>query len=89
MRPLAVTTVTRSQVLPDIPTVGEFVRSYEASSQYGVGAPKNRPAELVDKLNTKINAALADPKMKERLAGLGSVPMPMPPADFGKTYRRN
>ena len=62
LRALAVTTATRSEALPDIPTVGEFVPGYEASAWYGIGAPKNTPAEIVDKLNKEINAALADPK---------------------------
>ena len=65
------TTATRSDALPDIPTVGEFVPGYEASCWFGVGAPKNTPAEIIDKLNKEINAALADPKMKARLADLG------------------
>src|SRR5207247_1859885 len=68
LRALAVTTATRSKALPDIPTVGEFVPGYEASAFYGVGAPRNTPAEIVDKLNKEINAALADLKMKARLA---------------------
>ena len=71
LRALAVTTATRSEALPDIPTVGDFVPGYEASAWYGVGAPKNTPAEIVDKLNKEINAALADPKVKARLADLG------------------
>jgi tripartite-type tricarboxylate transporter receptor subunit TctC len=71
-------------VLPDIPTVAEFVPGYEASTWYGVGAPKGTPAEIVDKLNREFNAGLADPKIKARLADLGGVPMPMTPADFGK-----
>ena len=71
LRALAVTTATRSEVLPDIPTVGEFVPGYEASAWYGVGAPKNTPAEIIDKLNKEINAGLADPKIKARLADLG------------------
>ena len=71
LRALAVTTATRSEALPDIPTVGEFVPGYEASGWYGVGAPKNTPAEIIDKLNKEINAGLADPKMKARLADLG------------------
>ncbi len=78
------TTATRSEVLPDIPTVGEFVPGYEASAWYGIGAPKNTPAEIVDKLNKEINAALADPKMKARLADLGGTVLPGSPADFGK-----
>jgi tripartite-type tricarboxylate transporter receptor subunit TctC len=83
LRALAVTTATRSDVLPDIPTVGEFVPGYEASAWFGVGAPKNTPPEIVEKLNKEINEALADPKMKARLADLGGVPMPMTPAGFG------
>ena len=71
LRALAVTTATRSEALPDIPTVGEFVPGYEASAWYGIGAPKSTPAEIVDKLNKEINAGLADPKMKARLADLG------------------
>ena len=84
LRALAVTTATRSEALPDIPTVGEFVPGYEASAWYGIGAPRNTPAEIIDKLNREINAALADPKMKARLADLGGTPLPMSPADFGK-----
>jgi tripartite-type tricarboxylate transporter receptor subunit TctC len=71
-------------VLPDIPTVAEFVPGYEASTWYGVGAPKGTPAEIVDKLNREFNAGLADPKIKARLADVGGVPMPMTPTDFGK-----
>jgi len=71
-------------VLPGVPTVGEFVPGYEASQWYGVGVPKNTPAEIVDKLNKEINAALADPKMKARLADLGGTPLLGSPADFGK-----
>jgi tripartite-type tricarboxylate transporter receptor subunit TctC len=84
LRALAVTTATRSDALPDIPTVGEFLPGYEASTWYGVGAPKATPAEIVDKLNREFNAGLADPKIKARLADLGGVPMPMTPPDFGK-----
>ena len=84
LRALAVTTATRSAALPDIPTVGEFVPGYEARLWHGVGAPKNTPSEIVDKLNKEINAGLADPSMKARLAELGAVPMPMTPAEFGK-----
>ena len=73
LRALAVTTATRSEVLPDVPTVGEFVPGYEASIWFGVGAPKNTPAEIVDKLNKEINAALADPNIKARLADLGGI----------------
>jgi tripartite-type tricarboxylate transporter receptor subunit TctC len=84
LRALAVATATRSPVLPDIPTVSEFVPGYEASALYGVGAPKNTPPEIVDKLNKEINAGLADPKIKQQFADLGSVAMPMTPAEFGK-----
>src|SRR6185295_8596799 len=70
LRALAITTATRSAALPDIPTVGEFVPGYEASSIFGLGAPKNTPAEIIDKLNKEINAGLADPKIKARLADL-------------------
>ena len=81
---LAVTTATRSDTLPDVPTVGEFVPGYEASSWYGIGAPKNTPSEIVDKLNKEIKASLADPAMKARLADLGSIPMSITPAEFAK-----
>src|ERR1700719_30912 len=81
---LAVTTASRSAALPDIPTVGEFVSGYEASALYGVGAPKNTPTEIIGTLNKELNAVLADPKIKERLADLGFIPMPMTPAEFGK-----
>jgi tripartite-type tricarboxylate transporter receptor subunit TctC len=84
LRPLAVTTATRLEVLPDIPTVGDFVPGYEASGWYGIGAPKNTPAEIVDRLHAEINAALADPKMKARFADLGGTVLPGSPADFVK-----
>jgi len=84
LRALAVTTATRSEVLPDVPTVGEFVPGYEASGWYGVGAPKGTPAEVIDKLNREINAALADPNMKARLADLGGTALAGSPADFGR-----
>jgi tripartite-type tricarboxylate transporter receptor subunit TctC len=84
LRALAVTTATRLEVLPGIPTVSEFLPGYEASGWFGVGAPKNTSAEIVDKINTEINAALADPKMKVRLADLGGMVLPGSPADFGK-----
>jgi tripartite-type tricarboxylate transporter receptor subunit TctC len=84
LRALAVTTAARSDVMPDIPTVGEFVPGYEASAWFGVGAPKNTPPEIVEKLNKEINAALADPNLKARLAALGGIPTPMKPAEFGK-----
>jgi len=84
LRALAVTTATRSDALPDIPSLGEIVSGYEASSWYGIGAPRNTPAEIVDKLNREVNAALADPKMKARLADLGGMMVPGAPSDFGK-----
>jgi len=84
LRALAVTTATRSDVLPDIPTLAEFVPGYEASQWYGVGAPKDTPAEVIDKLNKEINAVVADPLIKARLASLGVDPMSMTPAAFGK-----
>jgi tripartite-type tricarboxylate transporter receptor subunit TctC len=84
LRPLAVTTSTRSDALPDLPTVGEFVPGFEASQWYGIAVPKGTPTEIVDKLNKEINAGLADPKMKARLAELGGTVLPGSPADFGK-----
>src|SRR5262245_52265770 len=84
LRALAVTTAMRAEALPDIPTVGEFVPGYEASGWYGIGAPKNTPTGIVDKLNYEINMALADPKMKLRLADLGGTVLAGSPADFGK-----
>jgi tripartite-type tricarboxylate transporter receptor subunit TctC len=84
LRALAVTAETRWEALPDVPTVSEFVPGYEATNWFGVGAPKATPAEVIDKLNKEINAALADPKMKARLADLGGTVLPGSPADFGK-----
>jgi hypothetical protein len=84
VRALALTAAARLEALPDIPTVGEFVPGYEASFWYGIGAPVGTPAEVVDKLNVEINAALADPRMKARLAELGATVLPGSPADFGK-----
>jgi tripartite-type tricarboxylate transporter receptor subunit TctC len=84
LRALAVTTVARSEALPDVPTVGDFVPGFEASAWYGVGAPRNTPSEIVDRLNKEINAALADPQLKGRLADVGSIPTSMTPAEFGK-----
>ncbi|HEY2183583.1 MAG TPA: tripartite tricarboxylate transporter substrate binding protein [Xanthobacteraceae bacterium] len=81
---LAVTSSKRSDILPDIPTVAEFVPGYEAIQLYGIGAPKHTPAEIVDKLNKEINAALADPKIKERFAQLGTTALPGSAADFGR-----
>jgi tripartite-type tricarboxylate transporter receptor subunit TctC len=84
VRPLAVTMATRSHALPDLPTVSEFVPGYEVSSWFGIGLPRNTPTEIVDKLNDEINAALADPKIKARIAELGSTVLAGSPADFGR-----
>ena len=84
LRPLAVTDTTRLEALPDIPTVGEFVAGYEASAWLGLGAPKNTPTEFIEKLNNAINAGLADPKIKARLAEMGGILLAGSPADFGK-----
>jgi tripartite-type tricarboxylate transporter receptor subunit TctC len=84
VRPLAVTTATRSDALPDLPTVSEFVPDYEVSSWFGVGAPRNTSTEIVEKLNTEINAGLADPNLKAQLTDSGSTPLAGSPADFGK-----
>ena len=84
LRALAVTSSTRWEGLPDIPTMADFVPGYEASVWFGVGAPANTPNEIIDKLNKEINAALADPKIKARLAGLGGVTLRLSPAEFGK-----
>jgi tripartite-type tricarboxylate transporter receptor subunit TctC len=82
LRALAVTTATRSPILPDVPTVGQFIPGFESSGWFGVGAPRNTPVGIIDKLNGEINTALLDPKIKERFADLGAAPMPMMPADF-------
>ena len=84
LRALAVTIERRLDALANIPTVAEFVPGYEASLWLGVGAPKSTPVEVVEKLNKEINAGLADPKIKERLADLGGIPLVGSPADFGK-----
>jgi tripartite-type tricarboxylate transporter receptor subunit TctC len=84
LRALAVTTATRSEVLPEVPSMGDFVQGYEASGWAGVGAPKNTPPEIIDLLNKAINAGLADPKIKARLADLGTTPFMGSPANFGK-----
>jgi len=84
LRALAITTATRSDALPDIPTIGEFVPGYEASSVFGLGAPRNTPTEIIDRLNKEINAALADPGFKARLAHLDGTALGGSPADFGK-----
>jgi len=84
LRALAVTTATRSEVLPDLPTVADFVPGYEASAWYGVGVPKGTPDDIIDKLNKEINAILAEPKAKARLADLGASLLAGSPADFGR-----
>jgi tripartite-type tricarboxylate transporter receptor subunit TctC len=84
LRALAVTTATRSETLPDLPTMDSLLPGYEASVWYGIGAPKNTPAEIIDTLNKEINAALADPKLKARLADVGGTVLAGSPADFGK-----
>jgi tripartite-type tricarboxylate transporter receptor subunit TctC len=84
LRALAVTTKTRSEALPDVPTAGDFVFGFEASVWLGIGAPKSTPPEIIDKLNKEINAGLADPKISARFASLGSTVLPGSPSDFGK-----
>jgi tripartite-type tricarboxylate transporter receptor subunit TctC len=84
LRALAITTATRSDALPDIPTIGEFVPGYEASSVFGIGAPRNASAEIIDRLNKEIDAALADPGFKARLTHLDGTTLGGSPADFGK-----
>jgi tripartite-type tricarboxylate transporter receptor subunit TctC len=84
LRALATTTETRLQVLPDLPTVGDFVPSYQTTSWQGIGAPRNTPADIVDRLNREINAALADPEFRARLIDLGVVPFVGSPDGFAK-----
>ncbi len=84
LRALAVTTEKRSEALPDVPTVADTVPGYEASAWFGIGMPRNTPADVIEKLNKTVNEVLGDPKMKARLAELGGAPMPTTPADFGK-----
>ncbi len=84
LRALAVTTTTRAPALPEVPTVSEFLPGFDAGDVLGVGAPRNTPAEIVDKLNKEINAALADPKLKARFADLGGTPLALTPAEYGK-----
>ena len=84
LRPVAVTSVRRSELLPDLPTVGDFVPGYETSALQGVGTPKNTPAEIIDRLNKEINAGLADPKIKARVGDMGGTVLAGSPADFGK-----
>src|SRR3954447_16531901 len=83
LRPLGVTTAQRNDALPDVPTIGEFVPGYETSVWYGIGVPKNTPAELIERLNKEINSVLADPRMKERMADLGGTIITGSPGDFG------
>jgi tripartite-type tricarboxylate transporter receptor subunit TctC len=84
LRALAVTTTSRSELLPNIPTVGDFLPGYEASAAPGIGAPRNTPVEIIDKLNREINVALADPKVKARLVDLGGTVLALSPSDYGK-----
>jgi len=84
LRALAVTSERRSEALPDLPTVGDFLPGYEATAWYGIAAPKNTPSEIVDKLNNEVNTGLADPKIKARFAELASAVIPGSPADFGR-----
>jgi tripartite-type tricarboxylate transporter receptor subunit TctC len=83
LRALAVTSAARSEALPEVPTMAEAVPGYEASAWFGLGAPKDTPAEIIERLNTEVTAGLADPKIRERLGDLGGVPMPMSAAEFG------
>ena len=78
------TSAVRSEALPELPTIGDFLPGYEATFMVGLGGPKNVPAEIVDRLNREINAALAEPGIKVRLADLGTVPLPMTSTDFSK-----
>ena len=84
MRALAVTTATRSDLLPDIPTVADVVPGYEASGWFGLGTPRNTPAEIIQKLNTEVNSGLADPKIRARISDLGGTALPVSPAQFGE-----
>jgi tripartite-type tricarboxylate transporter receptor subunit TctC len=86
LRPLAVTTAARAQVLPDVPTVGEFLPGYEASVWFGIGAPRHTPAAIIDTLNREINAGLADPKLNARLAELGGTVLALSPAELAKLF---
>jgi tripartite-type tricarboxylate transporter receptor subunit TctC len=84
LRALAVTSKTRAEALPNIPTLGEFLPGFEASGVYGLGAPRNTPAEIIGRLNTETNAALADPRIQARLADLGGSRLSGSPADFAQ-----
>jgi len=88
LRALAVTTTTRSELLPELPTVGDFLPGFEQSAFFGIGAPRSTPAEIVDRLNKEINAGLADPKIKARLADVAGPVLPGSPADFGKLIKQ-
>jgi tripartite-type tricarboxylate transporter receptor subunit TctC len=84
LRPLAITSAARSELLPDVPTVADFVPGYESSAWYGVGAPRGTPAEIIDRLNKEINAILAEPRAKTRIADMGATLIAGSPADFGR-----
>jgi tripartite-type tricarboxylate transporter receptor subunit TctC len=84
LRSLAVTTAKRSEALPDVPTMSDFVPGFETSTWFGIGVPRNTPAAIIDRLNNEINAALADPKLKARFSDLGATVLSGTPADFGK-----
>jgi tripartite-type tricarboxylate transporter receptor subunit TctC len=84
LRPLGITSARRSELLPDVPTVADFVPGYESSAWYGVGAPKGTPVEIIDRLNSEINAILAEPRMKTRVAEMGATLIAGSPADFGR-----
>jgi tripartite-type tricarboxylate transporter receptor subunit TctC len=84
LRALAVTSIARSEILPEVPTVSELLPGFEAGNWFGIVAPRNTPVEIIDKLNNEMNAALAEPTIKARLAGLGATVFPGSPADFGK-----
>jgi tripartite-type tricarboxylate transporter receptor subunit TctC len=84
LRPLAVTQAARSEALPDIPTLAEFLPGYEATTWFGIGAPKYTPTDVINTLNKEVNEGLADPKIKARIAELGGAVIPGSPADFGK-----
>jgi tripartite-type tricarboxylate transporter receptor subunit TctC len=88
LRALAVTTSGRSELLPDLPTVADFAPGYETSAWFGIVAPKNTPFDIIDKLNREINAGLADPKIKARLADVAGPVLPGSPADFGKLIKQ-
>jgi tripartite-type tricarboxylate transporter receptor subunit TctC len=86
LRALAVTTATRSPLLPDVPTVGDFVPGYDTSAWYGIGAPRNTPKEVIDRLNAEINAGLSDPKIRARLSETGGTVVGLSPTEFGKLF---